>query len=92
MALVKSWTGGRGVDVILDMVAGDYVPRELDSLAEGGRLVLPIRSGPEGEELTRVRMSGGRWTSENLGPCRFVPLIGADGYRDASPPSGRPGV
>lgn len=37
---VKSWTGGRGVDVILDMVAGDYVPRELDSLAEGGRLVL----------------------------------------------------
>jgi len=25
--------------VILDMVAGDYVPRELDALAEGGRLV-----------------------------------------------------
>jgi NADPH2:quinone reductase len=40
VALAKSWTGGRGVDVILDMVAGDYVPRELDSLAEGGRLVL----------------------------------------------------
>jgi len=40
VALVKSWTGGRGVDVILDMVAGDYVPRELESLAEGGRLVL----------------------------------------------------
>jgi NADPH:quinone reductase len=37
---VKSWTGGRGVDVILDMVAGDYVPRELDALAEGGRLLL----------------------------------------------------
>jgi NADPH2:quinone reductase len=37
---VKSWTDGRGVDVILDMVAGDYVPRELDVLAEGGRLVL----------------------------------------------------
>jgi NADPH2:quinone reductase len=37
---VKSWTGDRGVDVILDMVAGDYVPRELDALAEGGRLVL----------------------------------------------------
>ncbi len=37
---VKSLTNGRGVDVILDMVAGDYVPRELDALAEGGRLVL----------------------------------------------------
>lgn len=37
---VQSYTGGRGVDVILDMVAGAYVPRELDALAEGGRLVI----------------------------------------------------
>jgi protein-L-isoaspartate(D-aspartate) O-methyltransferase len=49
-------------------------------LREGGRLVVPIRSGPEGEELTRLRMHEGRWTTENLGPCRFVPLIGVDGY------------
>jgi NADPH2:quinone reductase len=32
-------TNGRGVDVILDMVAGDYVPGELELLAEDGRLV-----------------------------------------------------
>ncbi|GGC72103.1 NAD(P)H-quinone oxidoreductase [Undibacterium terreum] len=38
--VVKSLTDGRGVDVILDMVAGDYVPREIDSLADDGRLVL----------------------------------------------------
>jgi NADPH2:quinone reductase len=38
--VVKQHTDGRGVDVILDMVAGDYIPRELDSLAEGGRLVI----------------------------------------------------
>ncbi|MEP6897866.1 MAG: NAD(P)H-quinone oxidoreductase, partial [Rhodanobacter sp.] len=38
--VVKQHTGGRGVDVILDMVAGDYVPRELDALAEDGRLVI----------------------------------------------------
>jgi NADPH2:quinone reductase len=37
---VRALTGGRGVDVILDMVAGDYVPRELDVLAEGGRVAL----------------------------------------------------
>ncbi|HAW10707.1 MAG: protein-L-isoaspartate(D-aspartate) O-methyltransferase [Candidatus Dormibacteria bacterium] len=49
-------------------------------LREGGRLVVPIRSGPEGEELTRLRMRGGSWITENLGPCRFVPLIGAGGY------------
>ncbi len=36
---VKKNTHGRGVDVILDIVAGDYVPRELDLLAEDGRLV-----------------------------------------------------
>lgn len=38
--VVKDATGGRGVDVILDMVAGDYVPRELTALADDGRLVL----------------------------------------------------
>jgi NADPH:quinone reductase len=37
---IKTWTGGRGVDVILDMVAGDYIERELDALADDGRLVI----------------------------------------------------
>lgn len=37
---VKKITAGKGVDVILDMVAGDYVAREVDSLAEDGRLVI----------------------------------------------------
>jgi NADPH:quinone reductase len=39
-AVVKQLTGGRGADVILDMVGGDYVPRELTCLADDGRLVL----------------------------------------------------
>lgn len=39
-AVVKAATGGRGVDVILDMVGGDYVPRELTCLADDGRLSL----------------------------------------------------
>jgi NADPH2:quinone reductase len=38
--VVKSATGGKGVDVILDMVAGDYVPREMKALADDGRIVL----------------------------------------------------
>ena len=33
-------TAGRGVDVILDIVAGDYVAREVSCLAEDGRLVI----------------------------------------------------
>jgi NADPH2:quinone reductase len=40
VAVIKELTGGRGVDVILDMVGGDYVPRELSCLAEDGRLSL----------------------------------------------------
>lgn len=38
--VVREFTEGRGVDVILDMVAGDYVGRELECLAEDGRLVI----------------------------------------------------
>ena len=33
-------SGGIGVDVILDMVGGDYIPRELKALADDGRIVL----------------------------------------------------
>jgi NADPH2:quinone reductase len=38
--VVKQQTEQRGVDVILDMVAGDYLPREIEILAEDGRLVV----------------------------------------------------
>jgi len=40
VAVVKELTGGKGVNVILDMVAGDYVAREIDCLADDGRLVV----------------------------------------------------
>ena len=49
-------------------------------LRDGGRLVVPIGGGPAGEELTRLRIVDGRWVTESLGACRFVPLIGADAY------------
>jgi NADPH2:quinone reductase len=39
VAEIKAATGGKGVDVILDMVGGDYVPKELKLLADEGRLV-----------------------------------------------------
>lgn len=38
--VVRAATGGKGADVILDMVAGDYVAREIDCLADDGRLVV----------------------------------------------------
>ena len=43
-------TDGRGVDVVLDMVAGDYVARELGCLAEDGRLVIiAVQGGVQSE-------------------------------------------
>ena len=36
---VKAITGGKGVAVVLDMVGGDYVPRNLQCLADDGRHV-----------------------------------------------------
>ena len=49
-AEVLSATGGKGVNVILDMVGGDYVPRELKCLAEDGRLVfIAYLRGPKTE-------------------------------------------
>ncbi|WP_310626470.1 NAD(P)H-quinone oxidoreductase [Limnohabitans sp.] len=41
----KRLTDGKGVDVVLDMAAGDYVAREVDCLAEDGRLVIIALQG-----------------------------------------------
>lgn len=42
-------THSKGVDVVLDMVAGDYVAREVDCLAEDGRLVIiALQGGTKG--------------------------------------------
>lgn len=49
-AEVLRLTDGRGADVILDMVAGSYVPRELACLADDGRLVIIAVQG--GREAT----------------------------------------
>ena len=40
VAVVKELTDGHGADVILDMVAGEYVQRELECLADDGRLAI----------------------------------------------------
>jgi NADPH2:quinone reductase len=50
VAEVLRVTDGRGVDVVLDMVAGDYVGRELKCLADDGRLALiAVQGGVKSE-------------------------------------------
>ena len=61
VAEVKAATGGKGADVVLDMVAGDYVAREVQCLADDGRIVIiavqgGLNSGFNAGELLRRRL------------------------------------
>ena len=50
VAVVKELTGGKGVDVILDMVGGDYLPREISCLADDGRIgLIAVQGGTKAE-------------------------------------------
>ena len=55
---VKRITGGKGVNMVLDMVAGDYVGRNLKCLAEDGRHVtIAVQGGTKAELNMAVVMS-----------------------------------
>ena len=50
VAVVKELTDCKGVDVILDMVGGDYLPREIDCLADDGRIgLIAVQGGTKAE-------------------------------------------
>jgi len=51
VAALKEATGGRGVDVVLDIVGGEYLQRNIESLAMDGRLVL---IGQQGGPIARI--------------------------------------
>jgi len=54
-------------------------PALLAQLEPGGRLVVPIAAGRE-EMLTVLRRHGEAVEAEAIAPCRFVPLVGEEGY------------
>jgi protein-L-isoaspartate(D-aspartate) O-methyltransferase len=54
-------------------------PALLAQLADDGRLVVPVVSGPE-EMLTVIHRRGTELETTAIAPCRFVPLIGAEGF------------
>ena len=58
VARTKELTVGRGVDVVLDMIGGAYLARNIECLAEDGRLTLiAVQGGAKGEaNLARVLM------------------------------------
>jgi protein-L-isoaspartate(D-aspartate) O-methyltransferase len=67
-------------DCILVSAAAPRIPTILvDQLSEGGRMVIPV--GPATvQELQFVRKQNGQSMAVRLENCRFVPLIGAEGY------------
>jgi len=69
---VLSFTDGKGVDVILDMIGGDYLPRNLKSLAIDGRLLqIAIQNGGKAEInlasvlMKRLTIAGSTLRSRN---------------------------
>lgn len=76
----RGWPKYAPFDAIAVAAGGPRVPRSLlDQLADGGRLVMPIGSRDE-QRLIRVTRHGSQFRDEPLGPVRFVPLIGAEGW------------
>jgi len=78
------WPAHAPYDAIVVAAGGPDVPQALlDQLAAGGRLVIPIGPDPRTQSLVRVRRrADGGHTRENLGEVRFVPLIGAQGWKE----------
>jgi len=71
-------------DAILVAAGAPAPPRPLQAqLAEGGRLVVPVRADGYQDLLVLTR-EGDKFSEKNLGPVQFVPLVGEQGFRDSS--------
>lgn len=76
------WPQGAPYDAIIVAAGAPRVPQELlDQLSDGGRLVIPVGSRYEQELLKVTKQHDGR-TIENMGPCRWVPLIGDEAWSE----------
>ena len=72
------WPEEAPFDRVIITAAPPAIPRAaIDQLAEGGILVSPTAGAPgRAQRLVRARKEHGRLRSEDLGPVRFVPMLG----------------
>ena len=78
----KGWKEYAPYDAIIVSAGGPEIPVPLlDQLADGGRLVAPV-GDPSCQDLVKVVRRGNEFSRTSLGPCRFVRLVGAHGWRD----------
>jgi len=77
------YPAGAPYDAIVVTAAAPQLPASLlIQLKDGGRLVIPVGNRVE-QQLLRVVRRGNQYPVENLGECRFVPLIGPEAWPEA---------
>ncbi|SBV93700.1 L-isoaspartate protein carboxylmethyltransferase type II [uncultured Alphaproteobacteria bacterium] len=73
---MRGWPAQAPFERILVTAAARELPQPLlDQLAVGGVLVTPLDTGPERQEVVRVRRTESGFATEALFPVRFVPLV-----------------
>ncbi len=84
----RGWPDHAPFDAISVAAGGPHIPRSLlDQLADGGKLVMPVGQRDE-QQLVRVTRRGTAFEEELLGPVRFVPLIGEEGWTEQTDDDG----
>jgi len=78
----RGWPAHAPYDAIIVAAGGPTIPESLkDQLKIGGRLVIPVGTDPQVQELMRVtRIAQDEFRREDLADVRFVPLLGAEGW------------
>ena len=75
------WAAHAPYDAVLVAAGGPSVPEPLlAQLKVGGRLVIPVGSVRESQQLVRIVRTEEGHRREEHGPCAFVPLIGRYGW------------
>ena len=76
------WREGAPYDGIIVTAGAPKIPESLkDQLKDGGRMVIPVGSRYE-QRLLKVRKVKSDYIVEDLGGCRFVPLIGKEAWEE----------
>jgi protein-L-isoaspartate(D-aspartate) O-methyltransferase len=70
--------------IVVAAAVPDLPPALFDQLAEGGSMVIPV-GPPDLQVLSLIRKQNGQMVRTRLEDCRFVPLIGKQGYSPAKP-------
>jgi protein-L-isoaspartate(D-aspartate) O-methyltransferase len=76
------WSEHAQYDAIIVAAGAPAVPKPLlEQLAAGGRLVIPV-GDEQAQVLLRITRDAAGFVEERLGECRFVKLLGKNGWRD----------